>query len=140
MTDDVKILAVVNDNWKGIPACLQRLSRKLKGTIHMIYVEDIEPCPAEALIELEGKCSEIREEGMKILKKLEEKAKSLGFNVEILGVHCGIVSERVLKLEKQLNPDIILVEFKRSFLGRLFSTDYVDTLLCKAETPILIVR
>lgn len=94
MLHDVKILAVVNENWRNIPLCLQRLSKKFKGTIHLPYVKDIEPCPAEVLVELEKKSGEIREKGVKTHKKLAESAKSLGFNVEILGVHCRIASEK----------------------------------------------
>jgi nucleotide-binding universal stress UspA family protein len=94
MLHDVKILAVVNEKW-GDVLCLQRLSKKFRGTIHLLYVKDIEPHPAEVLVGLEKRSGEIREKGMEILSRIAKKAKSLGFDVGVFGVHCGIAAERL---------------------------------------------
>jgi len=140
MIDNVKILVVINREDNSIQECLKRLSSKIKGSVHLLYVKDIEPYPAEVLIELEKKYNEIKEKGTKVLRDLSNKIKELGFKVEVLGVHCGIAPERILKLEDELNPDIILLQYKPSALKRLFSRDYVDIVLSKSKAPILIAK
>jgi nucleotide-binding universal stress UspA family protein len=138
--NQARILAVVDENGRSTERCIERLAEKVRGVLYLVYVKDVHPYPAEVLLELEKRYNDIKSKGTGILKEISAKAEKLGFKTEILGVHCGIAAERILKLEKQLNPDIILVEYECSPLKRLFSSNYVDTLFCKAKAPVMVAR
>ena len=138
--DDVRILVVVDENSKQIDACIERLSEKMKGTLYLLYIKDTDFYPPELLLEFDKAFDRLKNKGLRILSKLAEKAKMCGFRTEILGVHYGIALERILKLEKQLNPDLILVGFECGLFRKLFLGDYLNDLLCKAKTPILVAR
>jgi nucleotide-binding universal stress UspA family protein len=140
LMNDVRILVVVDENSKQIDACIEKLSEKIKGTLYLLYVKDTDFYPAELLLEFDKAFDRLKNKGLQILSKLAEKAKMCGFRTEILGVHYGIALERILKLEKQLNPDLILVGFECGLFRRLFLGDYLNDLLCKANTPILVAR
>ena len=141
LMDDVKILVVVDENSKQIDTCIEKLSEKIKGTLFLLYVKDIDFYPAELLLEFDKTFDRVKSRGLQILSKLAEKAKTCGFKTKILGVHYGIALERILKLEKQLNPDLILVGFECGGLFRkLLRENYLNDLLCKANTPILVAR
>ena len=142
MINGVKILVVTTGKrYENIPKCLEKLSKKIKGQVYLMYVKNIEPYPVEVLIELLKQYDKIKKDGQRILEDLAKKIKKLGFNVNILGIHCGIAFERILKIEKQLSPDIILVEYESSRLKRMFLEDEtLDLVVAKLNTPILIAR
>ena len=138
--NDVRILAVVDENTKHIDEYIEKLSKSFRGTLYLTYVKDIGFYPAEVLLEFEKSFDKIKRKGLEVLNRIAKKAKEFGFKTEILGVHCGIAVERILKLEEQLNPDLILIGYRCGLLRRLLSEDYFDSLLCKAKTPILVAR
>ncbi len=142
MINDVRILVVINEEQhEKITKCLERLSNKIKGSVYLVYVKDIDPYPAEVLIELLKQYDKIKEDGQKILKNLASKIRDLGFGVNILGIHCGIISERLSKIEEQLKPDIILVEYESSKFKKTFLKDHIfDLIVAKLRTPILIAK
>lgn len=141
MINDVKILVVTNgENGEKISKCLEKLSTKIRGNVYLVYVKDIEPYPAEVLIELLKQYERIKRRGQKVLEDLAEKIKELGFKVDILGIQCGIVSERISKIEEQVNPDIILVEYEYSRIKRLFGDCIFDLVLEESRAPVLVAK
>jgi len=106
---DLKVLVVVNDkNSELAEKCLEMLSNKFEGKVYLVYVKDVDYYPAEVLLEVEKTYDKIRDEGLTILNKIVEKVKQLGFDTEILGVYCGISSERLMNIYKSIDPDILV--------------------------------
>ncbi len=140
LMNDVKVLAIVDENSKYIDKYIEKLSKSFRGTLYLTYVKDIGFYPAEVLLEFEKSFNKIKRRGLEVLNRIAKRAKELGFKTEILGVHCGIAIERILRLEEQLNPDLILIGYRCGLFRRLLSEDYFDTILCKAKTPILVAR
>jgi len=111
---NLKILAVINDkNSELVGRYIEILSRKFGGKIYLVYVKDVDYYPAELLLEVERTYDTIKNSGLAILNNLAERSKNLGFNTEILGVYCGISSERLISIFKSINPDI-LIDFRLS--------------------------
>jgi nucleotide-binding universal stress UspA family protein len=106
---DLKILAVIDDkNSELVEKCLEKLSNKFGGKVYLVYVRDVDYYPAEVLLEVEKTYDKIRDEGLTILNDIAEKVKQLGFDTEILGVYCGISSERLVSVYKSIDPDILV--------------------------------
>jgi hypothetical protein len=106
---ETKVLVIVNDkNVESVEKCLEKLSEKFRGKVYLVFMRDVDYYPAEILLEVEKSYENIKEEGMNILNRVSEKAKSLGFDVEVLGVYCGIASERVKYMDKSIKPDILV--------------------------------
>ncbi len=109
LAKELKILVIVDENVVGkIERYLEKLSSKFGGKLYLIYMKDVDYYPSEVLLELEKKFNKIREETLNILNNLAEKAKSYGFNVEMMDVHIGISSQRLAELYKRINPDILV--------------------------------
>jgi hypothetical protein len=111
--EHVRILVVVGKNGQKALDCIAKLAnRGLRGEVYLFYVENVEPYPAEFLIELEkGGYNKIKEKGMKILNELAEKIKDMGLDVKILDTYCLTAAEDILKLKKQIDPDFIIIDF-----------------------------
>jgi len=134
---DLKVLTVVDGDGEIIHKFIERLS--FKGTLYLVYVKDIGFYPAEVLLEFEKSYNKIRDRGLNVLNRIAKKAEELGFKTEIVGVQIGSAVERILKLEEQLKPDILIVGCKCG-LGRILSEGYIDSIICKAKRPVLIAR
>jgi len=135
----LKMLTVVDEDGKNIDRYLEKLSKSFKGTLYLVYVKDVGFYPAEALLEFEKSFNKIKEKGLKVLNRIAKKAEELGFKTEIIGVQYGVAIERILKLEEQLNPDVLIVSHKCGF-RRILSEDYIDSIICNARSPVLIAR
>ena len=106
---DLKVLVVVDDkNSELVEKCLEKLSSRFGGKVYLVYVRDVDYYPAELLLEVEKTYDKIKDDGLTILNKIAEKAKQLSFETEILGVYCGISSERLVSIYKSIDPDILV--------------------------------
>jgi hypothetical protein len=112
MVEHVKLLVIVGKHGQKALDCIAKLAnRGLRGEVYLFYVENIEPYPAEFLIELEkGGYNKIKEKGMEILKELAEKINNMGLDVKMLDTYCLIAVEDILKLKKQINPDFVIID------------------------------
>ena len=108
--------------------------------IHLLYTVDVEPVPSDEKVEKEF-YDKLRKEGEKIVEEAIDKFNSAGIDVELYDMHFGIAAERILKAEKELNPDLIVMgarglsTFKKMLLGSIS-----DEITRKAKAPVLIVR
>jgi len=55
---------------------------------------------------VEKSYDQMREKGLSVLNEIGERAKQLGFDIEILGVHYGIASERLQQIYNSVDPKI----------------------------------
>jgi len=108
--------------------------------IHILYTVDLEPVPADEKVEREfyGK---LREEGEKIVDEAINKLNEAGIDVQLHDMHFGIAAERIIKAEKELNPDLIVIGARGlSTLKKVLLGSISDEVTRKAKAPVLIVK
>jgi len=138
-----KILVVLRndvDYAKTVDYVVNLASSMVDPKIQILYTVDVEPVPSHE--ETERKFyRKLRKEGEEIVKNAISKIKDAGIDVELHDMHFGIAAERILKAEKELNPDLIVMgarglsTFKKMLLGSIS-----DEVTRKAKAPVLIVR
>lgn len=126
------------DNLKAVDyvANLARADSK----VYVLYVVDVEPIPMDDKVEREfyGK---LRREGKEIVEDAINRLRSAGIDAEFYDIHIGIAAEKILKVEKGLAPDIIVMgvrglsTFKKMFLGSIS-----EEVTKNARTPVLLVK
>jgi len=110
--------------------------------VYLMYVVDREPLPPQVPEDLERKLYErYREEGGRILGESTEMLKTAGFDVEVLGTNIGIAAERILKAEKELRPDVIVMSARGlSTFKKLLIGSVSDEVTKEAKAPVLLVK
>ncbi|MBT4512483.1 MAG: universal stress protein, partial [Chloroflexi bacterium] len=64
-----------------------------------------------------------------------------GLEVEVLPPHFGIAAEEILRTERQIRPDMIIIEAPwLSAFRRLFNRDFSERIVRQAKAPVLTVR
>lgn len=108
--------------------------------VYLKYVVDMDP--VAGLHIKEEQFDRMREKAQQIVGQQAEELKKAGLEVGILPPHFGIAAEEILRVEEQIEPDVIVIvaptssTFKRLLMGRDFSEEVVRT----ARTPVLTVR
>lgn len=138
-----KILFVLRndvDYAKTIDYVANLASSMVNPVVQILYTVDVEPIPLDEKTEREF-YSKLREEGKKIVEEAVDKISKAGIDVELYDMHFGISAERILKAEKELNPDLIVMgarglsTFKKMLLGSIS-----EEVTKKAKAPVLIVK
>jgi|Deesub1362A_J573_1020465.scaffolds.fasta_scaffold00378_8 nucleotide-binding universal stress UspA family protein len=138
-----KILVVLRndvDHFRTVNYIINLASSMIDPKIRILYTVDIEPIPLHEETEMKfyGK---LRREGEEIVRNAMDKIKDAGIDVELHDMHFGIAAERILKAERELDPDLIVMgarglsTFKKMLLGSIS-----DEVSRKAKAPVLIVR
>jgi nucleotide-binding universal stress UspA family protein len=128
------------DHSKTVNYIINLASSMISPKIKILYAVDIEPIPTHEETEMKffGK---LRKEGEEVVRDTINKIKDAGIDVEFYDMHFGIAAERILKAERELNPDLIVMgarglsTFKKMLLGSIS-----DEVSRKAKAPVLIVR
>ncbi len=108
--------------------------------VFILYTVDLDPIPMDEKVEKEF-YRKLREEGKKIVENAINRLKNAGVDVEFYDMHFGIAAERILKAEKELAPDLIIMgarglsTFKKMLLGSVS-----EEVTKHAKTPVLIVK
>jgi len=117
------------------------LANSIKDSkVFVLYTVDLDPIPMDEKTEREF-YRKLREEGKKIVETAINRLKNAGVYAEFYDMHFGIAAERILKAERELAPDLIVMgvrglsTFKKMLLGSV--SDEVTKL---AKTPVLIVK
>ncbi len=108
--------------------------------VYILYVANIEPLLLHEKIErkIYGK---LRKEGKRIVDEAIKKLEKAGINAELYDMHFGIAAERILKAEKELEPDLIVMgarglsTFKKILMGSVS-----DAVLKKTTKPVVIIK
>lgn len=111
--------------------------RKIK--LYLKYVVDMDPVAEVFLDEkhLEG----LKKEGRDAIGRQVERLRGCGVDAEVLPPHFGIAAEEILRVEKQIQPDVIVVGAPRtSTVKRLLWGDFCEDVVRQANTPVLTVR
>ena len=108
--------------------------------VYILYTVDLDPIPMDEKVEKEF-YRKLREEGEKIVESAINRLTNAGIEVELYDMHFGIAAERILKAEKELAPDLIVMgarglsTFKKMLLGSVS-----EEVTKHAKTPVLIVK
>ncbi len=138
-----KILVVLRndvDYSRTVDYIISLASSMIDPKIRILYTVDVEPIPTHEETEIKF-YSRLRKEGEEIVRGAMNKIKNAGIDVELHDMHFGIAAERILKAERELKPDLIVMgarglsTFKKMLLGSIS-----DEVARKARAPVLIVR
>ncbi len=138
-----KILLVLRndvDYVKTVDYVVKLAGSIAKPKIYVLYTVDVEPLPLHEKTEAEF-YSKLREEGKGIVDNAIERLRNAGIHAELYDMYFGIASEKILKAEKELQPDLILLCARGlSTFKKLLSGSVSDVVLEKAEKPVVIIR
>lgn len=113
----------------------------LRSKVYLLYVKDEEPVayPSEEL-ERRKYAPLVAKANKKLLDAME-KLKKLGVNCEILGYHIGIAEEEVKRVEKELEPDLIIIGVKKKgILNKVFNGNYGEKVIFETSAPVVVVK
>jgi len=115
-------------------------SGRIKTRVYLKYVEDSDPT-IDIYLKKED-FDKKRKRAQEICEKQSKRVMSAGIDVEVLEPYFGIAAQEILRVEKQLGFDIMVVVapkmsiYKRILSGRHFT----EELSRRATTPILVVK
>ncbi len=112
-----------------------------RGDVFMIFGQEVEISPI-ASYEKEMKIyTSLRVRASKFVEFYKERLEEAGLEVKQVKMIFGNVSEEVLKLEKLLNPDLIVFGMeKRSFLKKLLRGDPFKEIIYETKAPVLVCK
>ncbi len=107
--------------------------------LYLKYVVDMDPV-AEVFLD-ERHLERMKKEGRDTVGRQVERLRGRGVDTEVLPPHFGIAAEEILRVEKQIHPDVIVVGAPRtSTVKRLLWGDFCEEVVRQASTPVLTVR
>ena len=110
-----------------------------KTKVYLKYVVDMDPI--DGLYLGENYFDKLREEVQTKLNPEMTKLEGVGLETEVLRPHFSIAAEEILRVEKTVQPDVIVIEAPRlSTFRRLFNRDFTDSVIREAKAPVLTVR
>lgn len=137
------ILVVINqDNGrKAVDECLQLIESGIKNPeVYLFYVVDMDPV-APLVNGSEKMYSELRKKGSEVIDKEVKRLRDRGVELEVFPPHFGIAAEAILRTEKSVQPDLIIMDARGlSTLKKLFMGSISDTVSKKAKAPVLIAN
>lgn len=142
--DTVKSLVILTSDYCNNEAVDEVIklasSRVAKTIVYLKYLEDSDPSK-DSHLEKED-FDERKQQARKIYAKHIKSITDAGLDVEVLKPHFGIASEEILRVERQLGLDIIIIPApKRSFYKRIWKgVHFSEEISRKAMTPTLIVN
>ncbi|AAB91101.1 universal stress protein [Archaeoglobus fulgidus] len=112
-----------------------------RGDVFVVFGKDIEISPI-ASYEKEMKIyTSLRVKASKFVEFYRERLEEAGLEVKQVKIILGNVSEEVLRLEKLLNPDLIVFGMeKRGFLKRLLRGDPYKEIIYETKAPVMVCK
>ena len=141
--DVVKSLVVLTSDYSGeaVDEVIKLASSGLNKTlVYLKYVEDSNPT-MDLYLKKED-FDEKKKRAQKLCNEQSKKILNAGLDVEVLQPHFGIASEEILRVEKQIGLDIIIIVApERSIYQRLLrGGHFSEEVVRKAMTPTLVVK
>ncbi len=138
-----RILLVMDETERGEIAFRKLLKLGewgLRGDVYVLLVKEMEIPP---IVSEEKEVGAYHRMVSMALGKLEEYKKKLekaGYRVSDVKVTFGKLADRILMIEKEVKPEIIVVGMKGSPISRFFSRDPCEVLLRKSKATIIVCR
>jgi len=138
-----KILLVIRndvDYMRAIENAIYLASGK-NPKIYLLYTVDMELPPVVPEKTEKQIYDKLREEGRQIVEKSVEQIKAAGIDVEVIGMHFGFAAERILKAEKEIHPDVIVMGSRGlSTLKKILLGSPSEEVSKEAKAPVLLVK
>ncbi|WP_202319884.1 universal stress protein [Archaeoglobus neptunius] len=137
-----KILLILDDTERGKTAfkkLLELAEDGLRGEVSILYIREMEIPPFVSEEKELSSYHRLISHTMEKLEKYKQELENAGFTVSDVKVSFGKYADRVLILEKEMHPDLIVVGMKRSISG-LFRKDPCEVLLKRSRSNLLICR
>lgn len=141
--DVVKSLVILASDYCNNEAVDEAIKLTSSGiartTVYLKYVEDTDPSK-DIHLEKED-YDERKKRAQKKYAKYSQRIIDAGLEVEVLKPHFGIAVEEILRVEKQLGFDIIIIAApRRSIFGRILKGAHFSEKISRTTTtPTLIV-
>jgi len=139
-----KILVVINPDYgrKAVDTCIKIIQSGINNPeVHLLYTVDMEP--VAALDEkLEKKMyDELRSQGGKVIEEEVKKLQNYNVNPEVHPMYFGIATEEILRTEKALEPDLIIMGARGlSTIKKFLMGSISEQVSKKAKAPLLIAK
>ena len=138
-----RILLIVRndaDYMKAVENAIYLASGK-NPKIYLLYTVDMELPPVVSEKTEKQIYDRLREEGKQIVERSAEQIRAAGLDVEIIGMHFGFAAERILKAEKEVNPDVIVMSTRGlSTLKKILLGSPSEEVSKEAKAPVLLVK
>ncbi|AAB89722.1 MULTISPECIES: universal stress protein [Archaeoglobus] len=142
-----RILLVLDDTGRGEIAFqkLKKLAEDgLRGEVYILYIREMEVPPFVPEEKELAAYHRLMTQSMKKLEGFKNQLEKAGLKVSDVSVVFGKYADRLLLVEKQIKPDLIVVGFKGGLLKRViggfFGKDPCEVLLKKSKASLLICR
>ena len=139
-----KVLVVVDETENGRIALdkLLKLARMgLRADVYIVFVKEMEVPPMVSEQKEIEAYHKMRLKAMRILESYIKELENVGLRVKDIKVVFGKPSERVLRIERDVEPDLVVVGVKkRSFFRRLLEGDPCKDLIEKAKSSVVICK
>lgn len=143
--DIVKTLVVLTPDYFNEPVdeVIKLASSNLyesKTVVYLKYFENADPAIYRYLEKDEFDYK--KEQAQAVCEKQGRRIRDAGLNIEILQPHFGIAAEEILRVEKQVGLDMIIIAVpKRSIIRRILEgVHFSQEVSRKAMTPILLLE
>ncbi|AEA46177.1 universal stress protein [Archaeoglobus veneficus] len=138
-----RILAVIDeyDDSKKIADNIEQVAKPWKNPeIYVLYVVDLSYLPSDIFAGLDRKFyDKLRKKGTKVLEEVISELKSDGFDAKPAGMYFGFAAEGVLRYEKQLRPDVIVIHERQQAIKKAMK-GFPVTVVAETRTPVLIAK
>ncbi len=137
----VKILAVIDECENGIEAAksIERVVRSWKNPeVYLLYTVDLSHLSSVVLASLDKKFYDgLRAKGAKVLEAVTSELRRAGIDSKVAGMYFGFAEEGILRYEKMIRPDAIVIHEKQQAVqvGSLAAS-----VIARAKAPVLITK
>lgn len=143
LKDIVKALVVLTPDYFDEPVdevIMLASSSPAKTLVYLKYFENADPAKYRYLDKMDY--DKKKEQAHALYEKQSKRIRDAGLDVDILQPHFGIAAEEILRVERELGLDIIIIAVpKRSIYRRILNgVHFSEEVSRKAITPILLVE
>lgn len=138
-----KFLLVLDDTERGKIAFqkIYELAKQgLRGEVFLLYIREMEIPPFVSEEKEMSAYHRLMTQSIEKLEKYKKELEDVGLVVSDVKVAFGSYADRILMLEREIKPDLIVVGLKKRVVSRLFGKDPCEILLKKSKANLLICR
>jgi len=137
----VKILAVIDECEDGIEIAknIEKVVRSWRSPeVHVLYVVDLSYLSSEVFASLDKEFYDgLRSKGAKILEATVSELKRAGIDTKIAGMYFGFADEGILKYERTIRPDAIVIHKRQQVIQR---GSFTASVVARAGSPVVITK
>ena len=139
-----RIILVIDDTECGRVAA-ERLvffgKAGLKADVYLVFGVDVEISPITSYEKEMKIYTKLRLKASNYVEFYKDRLEEAGFEVKKVKIVLGNILEEVLKLEKVLNPDVIVFGMeKKGFLKRLIHGDTYREIIFETRSPVMVCK